>query len=108
MPLPSLPNGAQLERSDEAEYCHAVYGVDLALDDQAYVLTYLLTYLLTHYYSLAHLPPRCLLACLTCFAHLHTCAYLLAYLRQPGKRLARRDPDQAADGLLVLAGDLTW
>uniref|UniRef100_A0A7S0HSH5 Tubulin--tyrosine ligase-like protein 5 n=1 Tax=Phaeocystis antarctica TaxID=33657 RepID=A0A7S0HSH5_9EUKA len=36
-PLPSMPDGVQLERSDEAEYCHAVYGVDLALDDQANV-----------------------------------------------------------------------
>ena len=63
MPLPSLPNGAQLERSDEAEYCHAVYGVDLALDDQALrtrLLAHLLTYLLTH----ACLPACCLLACL--------------------------------------------
>lgn len=36
-PLPPMPDGGEVARHPEAEYCHAVYGVDLTLDEQGRV-----------------------------------------------------------------------
>ena len=117
-PLPPMPDGGEVARHPEAEYCHAVYGVDLTLDEHARRVRR----------RRRSRPPRRLGPATRDRAPTRLAApegplnrpsppRSAAWGHRKGRgvfrwcrrfqarpRLADRDPDQAADGLLVPAG----